>query len=67
MRQSNLDENKEEVIDQKEETAQGTISHMRQLSQDERINEIAQMLSGSHISPEAINNAKALCEASHNN
>ena len=51
----------------KEETAQGTISHMRQLSQDERINEIAQMLSGSHISPEAINNAKALCEASHNN
>ena len=44
----------------KEETAQGTISHMRQLNTDERINEIAQMLSGSEITPEAINNAKAI-------
>lgn len=44
----------------KEETAQGTISHMRQLNNDERIDEIAQMLSGSEITPEAINNARAL-------
>ncbi len=44
----------------KEETAQGTISHMRQLNSDERIDEIAQMLSGSEITPEAINNARAL-------
>lgn len=44
----------------KEETAQGTISHMRQLNIDERIDEIAQMLSGSEITPEAINNARAL-------
>lgn len=44
----------------KEETAHGTISHMRQLNNDERIDEIAQMLSGSEITPEAINNARAL-------
>lgn len=44
----------------KEETVQGTISHMRQLNIDERIDEIAQMLSGSEITPEAINNARAL-------
>ena len=44
----------------KEETAQGTISHMRQLNNDERIDEIAQMLSGSEITPEAVNNARAL-------
>ena len=44
----------------KEETAQGTISHMHQLNNDERIDEIAQMLSGSEITPEAVNNARAL-------
>ena len=44
----------------KEETNEGTVSHMRQLTNDERIQEIAQMLSGSNISAEAISNAKAL-------
>ena len=33
---------------------------MRILTDDERIQEIAQMLSGSNISAEAISNAKAL-------
>lgn len=45
---------------EKEETAEGTISTMRMLNNEERINEIAQMLSGSNISEEAISNAKAL-------
>ena len=44
----------------KEETNEGTVSHMRILTDDERIQEIAQMLSGSNISAEAISNAKAL-------
>lgn len=44
----------------KEETNEGTVSHMRHLTNDERIQEIAQMLSGSNISAEAISNAKAL-------
>jgi DNA repair protein RecN (Recombination protein N) len=45
---------------EKEETAEGTISTMRMLNNRERINEIAQMLSGSNITEEAISNAKAL-------
>ncbi len=45
---------------EKEDTAQGTTSRMRQLSADERITEIAQMLSGSDISDAAIQNAKQL-------
>ncbi len=45
---------------EKEETSQGTISRMTQLSSDERIREIAQMLSGSDISDAAIQNAKQL-------
>lgn len=44
----------------KEETATGTVSNMKILSQDERIDEIAQMLSGSNISGAAIGNAKDL-------
>ena len=44
----------------KEETAQGTISQMQELTQDERISEIAQMLSGSDVSEAAIQNAKEL-------
>ena len=44
----------------KEETAQGTISRMVELSQEERIREIAQMLSGSDVSDAAIQNAKQL-------
>ena len=45
---------------EKEETAKGTISRMRKLSDDERVLEIAQMLSGSNISEAAISNAKQL-------
>ena len=45
---------------EKEETAQGTTSRMRQLTSDERITEIAQMLSGSDISDAAIQNATQL-------
>lgn len=44
----------------KEETAQGTTTSMTMLSSDERIHEIAQMLSGSDVSDAAIQNAKEL-------
>ena len=44
----------------KEESAAGTISHMHQLSAEERVTEIAQMLSGSDVSEAAIANAKQL-------
>ena len=45
---------------EKSETAQGTVSSMHQLTPDERIHEIAQMLSGSDVSDAAIANAKQL-------
>lgn len=44
----------------KEDTAEGTVSRMQMLDQCERINETAQMLSGSDITEAAVNNAKAL-------
>ena len=44
----------------KEETPQGTTSSMHLLNDDERIKEIAQMVSGSDVSEAAIANAKAL-------
>lgn len=44
----------------KEETKDGTVSHMTELNNEERITEIAQMLSGSNITKEAIANAKQL-------
>ena len=44
----------------KEDTKQGTTSRMQLLSADERIAEIAQMLSGSDVSNAAIQNAKEL-------
>ena len=44
----------------KEETKNGTVSHMTELNNEERITEIAQMLSGSAISDAAIQNAKEL-------
>ena len=46
----------------KQETAQGTISHMQILSSEERVTEIAQMLSGSNISEEAMANARRLLD-----
>lgn len=44
----------------KEETAEGTVSRMQRLTPEERIQEIAQMLSGSNVTAEAVSNAKAL-------
>ncbi len=44
----------------KEETQKGTVSTMTMLSDDERVQEIAQMLSGSDITDAAISNAKVL-------
>ena len=44
----------------KEETAEGTVSYMKQLTDEERIREIAQMLSGSNITEAAIQNAREL-------
>ena len=44
----------------KEETAQGTTSNLHLLTDDERIREIAQMVSGSDVTAAAIQNAKAL-------
>ncbi len=44
----------------KEETETGTVSRMQKLDEKERIEEIAQMLSGNDISSAAIDNAKSL-------
>lgn len=44
----------------KEETDNGTISRMTELTQQERVQEIAQMLSGSDVSEAALANAKEL-------
>lgn len=44
----------------KNETAKGTTSSMIQLSDDERISEIAAMLSGSQLTDAALNNAREL-------
>ncbi len=48
----------------KADTEQGTTSHLVRLSDDERIDEIANMLSGAEMTEAAINNARALL--SHN-
>ena len=44
----------------KEETAQGTHSHLTELTPDERIQEIAQMLSGESVTQAALQNAREL-------
>ncbi len=44
----------------KSQDADQTKTHMKQMSDEERINEIAQMLSGSNVSEAAISNAKEL-------
>ena len=44
----------------KDETTQGTTTHMLMLNDEERVREIAQMLSGSDVSEAAIQNAKEL-------
>ena len=47
----------------KEETEQGTISRMTELNDNERVQEIAQMLSGSDITDAALANAKELLKS----
>ena len=49
----------------KEESANGTISQMQELEINERVTEIAQMLSGSDVSEAAIANAKQLLKLSN--
>ena len=49
---------------EKEETIEGTRSHMRELNQEERVCEIAQMLSGADISDAALQNARELLNLS---
>ncbi len=44
----------------KADTDEQTITHIEQLSSDQRIQEIARMLSGSDITPEALANARTL-------
>lgn len=44
----------------KQETADGTSTHIAHLTADERVREIANMLSGAEMTEAAINNAKAL-------
>ena len=51
----------------KEETAEGTTSTMTLLNMDERVEEIAKMLSGSNISQAAIDNAKMLLSSQDGN
>lgn len=49
----------------KQETKSGTVSQMQILSDKERIQEIAQMLSGNNITDAAIQNAKELLKIEH--
>ena len=51
---------------EKEETIEGTRSHMRELNQEERVCEIAQMLSGTDISDAALQNARELLNLNQN-
>ncbi len=51
---------------EKGETADGTRSHMRELTNEERVSEIAQMLSGADISDAALQNARELLNISAN-
>lgn len=51
----------------KQDDENGTTSHIRQLNAEERIEEIAHMLSGATLSEAAINNAKALLQNLDNN
>ena len=46
----------------KEENTEATRSYIRPLTAEERINEIAHMLSGQELTEAAINNAKALLQ-----
>ena len=49
----------------KEETAAGTVSNMCQLSDDQRVSEIAQMVSGSNVTEAALENARQLLKGAN--
>lgn len=49
----------------KQEEEQGTVSHIAKLSDAERIEEIAHMLSGETLTDAAIHNAQSLLDSSH--
>ena len=49
----------------KEDTETGTDSHIRRLTTDERVEEIAHMLSGATLTEAALNNARALLGTNH--
>ena len=51
---------KAHFVVEKSASADAAVSTMRRLSDEERVNEIARLLSGERITPEAIANAKAL-------
>jgi len=46
----------------KNEDTEATTTHIKRLSKDERLNEIAKMLSGENLSQQALENAKVLLE-----
>lgn len=50
----------------KAETPEGTVSQMVMLTPEERVREIAQMLSGSNVSEAAMDNARDLLNMAHN-
>lgn len=47
---------------EKTETPNGTISHMRELASEERVQELAMMLSGENVTEAALENARTLLE-----
>jgi DNA repair protein RecN (Recombination protein N) len=55
---------KEHFLVYKEDDAKSTITHIRKLNQEERIIEIAKLLSGEKMTDAAISNAKALLQVS---
>ena len=46
----------------KEDNAQSTATYMRKLAEDERISEIARMLSGAEVTAQAVENAKVMLD-----
>jgi DNA repair protein RecN (Recombination protein N) len=50
----------------KDETGDSTITRIRLLSSDDRVKEVARLLSGSEITETAVKNAKELLKAAHN-
>jgi DNA repair protein RecN (Recombination protein N) len=47
----------------KEDTDDSTVSHIRRLSEEERVGQLARMLSGDQLTEAAIQNARELLKA----